>query len=87
MECYIAPGKSNYDMIIGRRTMKKLGIKLDFDTATVHWREHSSPMKPMLTAAREVRFKQVQQQFLASLEDEEDNLAPQGLELQSQDPI
>ena len=80
MECYVAPGNSNYDMIIGRRTMRKLGIKLDFDTATIHWREHSSPMKPLLSEKREARFKQMQQQFLASVEGKDDDLAPQGLE-------
>ena len=83
LTCYVAQGASNYDIIIGRRTMKKLGIKLDFETSTIHWKGQSSPMKPLLSPQRQSRFQQVQQQFLASLEDKADSIGPQGLEFET----
>ena len=63
--------------------MKKLGIKLDFETSTIHWKGQSSPMKPLLSPQRQSRFQQVQQQFLASLEDKADSIGPQGLEFET----
>ena len=83
LQFYIAPGQSNYDGIIGRRTMKKLGIDLCFETDTIHWKGQSAPMKPLMTANRKARFQTVQQQFLASLEDTDDELAPQGHEFEA----
>ena len=36
-----------YDMIIGQDLMRKLGIKKDFKTVEVQWRDLSVPMKPI----------------------------------------
>ena len=52
LRCHLAPGASNYDMIIGRKTMKQLGMVIDFDTASVHWKEHSFPMKLPISRPR-----------------------------------
>jgi len=37
----------NYDMIIGRDLLKSLGMKLDFESEQVWWREAFIPMKPV----------------------------------------
>ena len=78
--CYVAPGSSNYDVIIGRRTLRALGIQLDFDTDSVKWMDKILPMKPPIDQPRLTRFRQMQQLFLASFEDQADELAPNGLE-------
>ena len=53
---------------------------MDFDTDTVQWMDKLLPMKPPISRPRMARFREMQQQFLASFEDEADGLAPQGLE-------
>lgn len=40
-----------YDVILGRRDIKKLEIKLDFSNDTVEWLGHSIPMKPTRTVS------------------------------------
>jgi len=80
IKCYLAPGKSNYDMIIGRTTLRNLEIILDFKTNTIEWMGSKMAMKPPITRQRMSRFHQMQEQFLASFEDEDDELAPGGIE-------
>ena len=78
--CYVATGSSNYDIILGRRSLRALGIQLDFQTDSIKWMDKVLPMKPPLSRPRMDRFHQMQQQFLASFEDQADELAPQALE-------
>ena len=77
--CYVVSGECRYDMIIGRHTLRQLGIRLDFKTETVHWGETVSPMVPILPRENLTRFRQVQQQFLASIDPMDPSLDPQGL--------
>jgi len=77
IECYVG-GVAKYDIILGRRTLRKLGIVIDFDHDSVKWRDKIIPMKPPLSQPRMTRFRQIQQQYLASFEDQADALAPEG---------
>ena len=36
-----------YDMIIGQDLMRQSGIKIDFETDEIQWRDLSVPMKPI----------------------------------------
>ena len=42
---HVTKQKMSYDLIIGRDLMKELGIKIDFETDTVHWNHAVVPMK------------------------------------------
>ena len=44
-KAYVFTTKIRYDMIIGRDLLHKLGIVLDFDHNTIHWKEAIVPMK------------------------------------------
>lgn len=80
IDCYVAHGTSKYDGIIGRRTMQQLGIKLDFDTDTVHWLDEAVAMRASLSEPRMSRFREFQRQFLDSYITDDENIQPQGLD-------
>jgi hypothetical protein len=82
IKCYVAPGNSNYDMIVGRKTMRQLGIKNDFDLdwQCIQWMNKVVPMKPPLSTGRMQRFREVQQQFLSTFDQVEEDLSPLGTE-------
>ena len=44
---HIFESNIKYDMIIGQDLMRQLGIKIDFETDEVQWRDLSVPMKPI----------------------------------------
>ena len=42
---YVVPKMSNYDIILGRDFMQKLGINLDFEDSVIRWNGSSANMK------------------------------------------
>ena len=44
---YVTTQKSNYDIILGRDTLRKLGIKIDFQNNTVVYGDSEIDMKPI----------------------------------------
>ena len=46
IDCHVTTNKSNYDIIIGRDTLRELGITLDFSNDTVTWNNATISMKP-----------------------------------------
>ena len=46
IDCHVTTNKSNYDIIIGRDTLRELGIMLDFSNDTVTWNNSTISMKP-----------------------------------------
>ena len=43
-EAHIANSLGRYDIMLGRKHLRELGIKLDFETNEVQWRHLSVPM-------------------------------------------
>ena len=73
--CYVTSVTSKCDIIMGRMTMRQLGMQINFNADSIHWHK-LLPMKPPLTQPWMTHFRQAQQQFLSSFEDDVDKLAP-----------
>ena len=46
INCHVTTNKSNYDIIVGRDTLRELGIIIDFSNDTVTWNGSQINMKP-----------------------------------------
>ena len=52
VNCHVTKQKSNYDLILGREILRKLGINLNFLNNTTKWNDTSIPMKPVHNSTR-----------------------------------
>eukprot|EP00536_Pseudo-nitzschia_multiseries_P015907 jgi/Psemu1/44243/gm1.44243_g len=46
VKCFVVDAKMNYHFILGRKTMKDIGIKMDFENSTMTWYEKIMPFHP-----------------------------------------
>ena len=58
-----------YNMIISRELLHKLGINLHFSTATMHWRDMEASMKES-TCTKEERFHVKEELFVSEETDQ-----------------
>ena len=47
VNCHVTKQKLNYDLILGRKILRELGINLNFSNNTTNWKDTSIPMKPV----------------------------------------